>query len=322
MNFSIKNYDLLKKYMKLMFKNSMNLSILLVLVFLAFSCGSTSKTIATSAEAPAAKEIKLENSLLWKISGNGLEKSSYLYGTIHLTCNYKLSEKMAMALAETDQVALEIDMDDPNMQAKMMKGMMMNDGQTMKGLLSEEDYQQLGVFFKDNTGMNLEMFNTIKPFAVSAMLISKLVPCDPPASYESEFIKIAKEQEEEVLGLESIEYQMSVFDSIPYKEQLDDLVKMAKEGLEESKIEFDKLNVLYDNEDIEGLMQLMLETEDMTSEFADELLTKRNQNWIPVIETMSKKTSTFYGVGAMHLAGDQGVIRLLRKAGFTVEAVN
>ena len=322
MNFSIKNYDLLKKYMQLMIKNSMNLSILLVLVFLAFSCGSTSKTIATSAEAPAAKEIKLENSLLWKISGNGLEKSSYLYGTIHLTCNYKLSEKMAMALAETDQVALEIDMDDPNMQAKMMKGMMMNDGQTMKGLLSEEDYQQLGVFFKDNTGMNLEMFNTIKPFAVSAMLISKLVPCDPPASYETEFIKIAKEQEEEVLGLESIEYQMSVFDSIPYKEQLDDLVKMAKEGLEESKIEFDKLNVLYDNEDIEGLMQLMLETEDMTSEFADELLTKRNQNWIPVIETMSKKTSTFYGVGAMHLAGDQGVIRLLRKAGFTVEAVN
>ncbi len=321
MNFSIENYGLLKKYMTIVVKKSLNFSIILVLVFLAFSCGSSSKTVTPSPEAPAAKEAKLANSLLWKISGNGLEKSSYLYGTIHLTCNYKLSEKMAKAFAETDQIALEIDMDDPTMQAKMMKGMMMNDGQTMKGLISEEDYKQLSIFFKDNTGMNLEMFNTLKPFAVSAMLISKLVPCDPPASYEAEFMKIAKEQEEEVLGLETIEYQLSVFDSIPYKDQLDDLVKMAKEGLEESKSEFDKLNMLYDKEDIEGLMQLMLETEDMTSEFADELLTKRNQNWIPVIQKMSKETSTFYGVGAMHLAGDQGVIRLLRKAGYTVEAV-
>lgn len=293
----------------------------ILVAFIIFSCSSTSKTVTTTAEN-SIKETKLDNSLLWKISGNGLEKPSYLYGTIHLTCNYKLSDKMANAFAETSQVALEIDMDDPNMQADMMKVMMMKDGKTIKSILSEEDYKTLAAFFMENAGMSLDMFNTLKPFAVSAMLISKLVPCNPPASYEAEFMKIAKEQQEEVKGLETIEYQMSVFDQIPYEVQLEDLVKMAKEGLEESKSEFQKLNDLYDNEDIEGMMKLMLETDDMTSEFADELLTKRNQNWIPVIEEMSKETPTFYGVGAMHLAGDQGVIKLLRKAGFTVEAVN
>ena len=293
----------------------------IIVTFLIFSCNSTSKTVASTAQTPAVTKTKLENSLLWKISGNGLEKPSYLYGTIHMTCNYKLTDKMANAFAETDQIALEIDMDDPSMQAKMMKSMMMAEGKTMKSLLSEEDYAQLASFFKENTGMGLEMFNTVKPFAVSAMLISKLVPCNPPASYETEFVKIAKEQKEEVIGLETIEYQLSVFDSIPYKDQLADLVKMAKEGLEESKSEFELLNVLYDQENIEGLMKMMLETDDMTAEYTDVLLTKRNQNWIPVIQQLSKEKPTFYGVGAMHLAGDQGVIKLLRKAGFTVEAV-
>jgi hypothetical protein len=213
-------------------------------------------------------------------------------------------------------------MDDPKMQVKMMQGMMLTDGKTIKSILSEEDYSKLSTFFKENTGMNLEMFNTVKPFAVSAMLISKMVPCTPPGSYEVEFMKIAKEQNEEVKGLETIEYQMSIFDSIPYKDQLDDLVKMANEGLEESKSEFTRITELHTKEDIEGLLNIMTESEDMTSKFKDALLDKRNQNWIPVIQEMSKEMPTFFGVGAMHLPGETGVIKLLRKKGYIVEAVN
>ncbi len=302
----------------------MNKSINLIaalFTLLILSCNSTSKAVATDVVAAVEKQKPLENSLLWKISGNGLEKPSYLYGTIHMTCNYKLTDKITKAFAETEQLTLEVDMDDPSMQAKMMKGMMMKDGKTLKNLLSEEDYKVLNIFFKENMGMNLEMFNKMKPMLVSTMLVTKMVPCATPVSYEAEFMKIAKEQKEQVNGLETVEYQMSVFDSIPYKEQLDNFLKMAKEGMEESKSEFEKLNSLYDKEDIQGLMKLMTDDEDMSAKFIDELLTKRNKNWIPVIKKMSSEKSTFYGVGAMHLAGDQGVIRLLRKDGFTVEAV-
>ncbi len=304
--------------------NNMNKSINLIaalFILLILSCNSTSKAVVADTVATVEKQKPLENSLLWKISGNGLEKPSYLYGTIHMTCNYKLSDKITKAFAETEQLTLEVDMDDPSMQAKMMKGMMMKDGKTLKNLLSDEDYNVLNTFFKDNMGMNLEMFNKMKPMLVSTMLVTKMVPCATPVSYEAEFMKIAKEQKEQVNGLETVEYQMSVFDSIPYKEQLDNFLKMAKEGMEESKSEFEKLNSLYDKEDIQGLMKLMTDDEDMSPKFIDELLTKRNNNWIPVIKKMSSEKPTFYGVGAMHLAGDQGVIRLLRKDGFTVEAV-
>ena len=91
--------------------------------------------------------------------------------------------------------------------------------------------------------------------------------------------------------------------------------------MEESKNEFLKLVSLYDNEDIEGLLKLMTESDDMTGKFAEELLDRRNQNWIPVIEQMAKEKATFFGVGAMHLPGDKGVIKLLRTAGFNVEPV-
>ena len=66
---------------------------------------------------------KLENSTLWKIEGNGLDNPSYLFGTIHITCDATIDEDVEQALAVTTQVVLELDMDDPNLQAKMMKGM-------------------------------------------------------------------------------------------------------------------------------------------------------------------------------------------------------
>ena len=66
----------------------------------------------------------LEKSLLWKVSGNGITKPSYLFGTIHITCDATLDESVLKALDETEQLYLELDMDDPAMKAGMMGGMM------------------------------------------------------------------------------------------------------------------------------------------------------------------------------------------------------
>ena len=82
-----------------------------------------------------------EKSLLWKISGNGLQEPSYLFGTIHITCDASLSEKVKTALDKTQQLCLELDMDDPNMQAAMMSSMMMKNGVTMKSLSQPEDFK-------------------------------------------------------------------------------------------------------------------------------------------------------------------------------------
>src|SRR3954464_13245812 len=79
-----------------------------------------------------------EKSLLWKVSGNGLSQPSYLYGTIHATCDATLDKTTLTALDKTKQLYLEINMDDPNMQGDVMSGMLMKGDTTIGKMVSAE----------------------------------------------------------------------------------------------------------------------------------------------------------------------------------------
>jgi len=264
---------------------------------------------------------KSENSLLWKISGNGLKEPSYLFGTIHITCDATLSEKVKTALDKTQQLCLELDMDDPNLQAEMMNSMMMQNGVTMKSLAKPEDFKAVDAFLTTNLGFSAEMLNPVKPFMVSAMLYPKMLNCETQ-SVEAELIKIAKAQNEEVIGLETVGEQLAVFDAIPYQEQMNELVITAKDNMQRDKTELTEMMAIYKSENVEAMVTFTEKSPNaMTSKYGDVLLKNRNQNWISRMITIAKNKPTFFGVGAAHLGGKEGVIALLRKAGFTVEAV-
>lgn len=264
---------------------------------------------------------ELEKSLLWKISGNGLNKPSYLFGTIHLTCDTSLDENTLNALEATEQLYLELDMDDKSIQMQMMKLMMMKDGAKLSTLLSPEDFKILDEFMKKNLNMSVKLFDSFKPFMISSMLFPKMLDCKSK-SVESELMKITKEQNEEIFGLEKAEDQMKVFYEISYQDQADELLKTVKDNLEKDKKEFQEMITIYQNKDIEGMLKMMDDSDNkITSENQDVLLNNRNKNWIPIMIKIMKDKPTFFGVGAGHLAGEEGVIKLLRKKGYKVEAV-
>jgi hypothetical protein len=264
----------------------------------------------------------LEKSLLWEISGNGLEQPSYLYGTIHMTCDASLDANIKKALDDTSLLVLEIDMDDPSMAVKMANDIYMKDGKTLKDLVSIEDYTILSDFLKTQTGMPAEMIGNIKPFFITAMMYPKLLDCAAVQSFENELMKIAHEQEEEVLGLETVEEQMAVFDQIPYKDQAQDLLRSAKDNMSFDKAAFQKMMELYVEKDIEGLAKLMEEDVNLTNtKHKDVILDNRNKNWIAKIEDFAKQQPTFFGVGAGHLPGENGVIKLLQEKGYTVKPI-
>ena len=264
---------------------------------------------------------ELENSTLWKIEGNGLEHASYVFGTIHITCDATIENDVKKALDETTQIVLEIDMDDPAMTSKMMGGMYMKDGQKISDLVSEEEFAIIDALITKEVGMPLKMVETIKPFFLIAMLYPKMIDC-PMQSFEQELIKIAVEQEEEINGLETIEDQMQVFEDIPYKDQVADLLKTAKDNLASDKETFKKMLELYKAENISAIVDMMDDDENSSlAQHQDKLLENRNKNWISKISDYSKEQPTFYGVGAGHLAGEFGVINLLKDAGYTVTAV-
>lgn len=261
---------------------------------------------------------QLENSLLWKITGNGLKEPSYLFGTFHITCDATLSNKVKKAMDNTTQLYLEIDMTDPSLMTVMFKHSVMKDGVKMSQLASAEDYETVKKYVFKNTGAMLTTIDNFKPAIVEMMVLPKMLTC-PIQSVEQELIKLSKQQEEKVYGLETVEYQMAVFDAIPYQRQMDNLIELAKEDIENKAAEFVKWMDLYKKEDLKAIFELV--KEENSAEEDTELLDKRNKNWIPEIEAAAKVTPTFFGVGAAHLPGENGVINLLRQKGYTVEAV-
>ena len=263
---------------------------------------------------------KLENSTLWKITGNDLKEASYLFGTIHVTCDATLSDEVKNALNQTSQLVLEIDIDDPEMQSKMMSKIFMKEGKTLKDFVNDQEYSQIDSLLIKNVGMSVKMMERMKPFFIGASFLSKLIDC-PMQSFELELMKVAKSQNEEIKGLETIEDQLEVFDNIPYEDQIKDLLKSAKDNLASDKEKIKSLTEVYNTQDISRLFQIMTQDDGATSQHMDILLDNRNKKWISNIEEFAKNQPTFFGVGAGHLPGENGVIKLLRKAGFTVTAV-
>jgi uncharacterized protein YbaP (TraB family) len=261
------------------------------------------------------------NALLWKISGSGLKAPSYLYGTIHITCDATLPKNTLDALDKTAQLYLELDMDDPAMQAALMGGMMMNDGKTMSSMTSPEDFKILDAFMQEKIGVSAIMVNTMKPFMISSMFLPSVIDC-PMQSVETELMKITKDQHEETYGLETVAEQLAVFDAIPYQIQMDELVKSVKDKFVGDKKELDEMYALYKSMDIDAMQDMTATSENkITADYQDQLLNDRNKKWTPKIEAIAKEKPTFFAVGAGHLGGKKGLIALLKAKGYKVEAV-
>ena len=265
---------------------------------------------------------KEEKSLLYEISGNGLSQPSYLFGTIHIICkdDFVMNESTKKKFSETQQVYLEIDMDDPKMMPEMMKSMYMTDGSTLKTLMSEADYQKVSQFFKDSLKTNIGTMDKMKPFVLSSMTIPKLMAC-ASQSYEETFMKMAKSENKEILGLETVQEQFGALDKMGMKKQADMMLVKMVENWGEGKETLKQMIADYKNQDVEALLEDMAKSKSSDANFQEDLLVTRNQNWIPKIQKITKEKPTFFAVGAGHLGGKKGVIALLRNEGFTVKAV-
>jgi hypothetical protein len=263
------------------------------------------------------------NSLLWKISGNGLEKSSYVYGTFHLLCpnDLDLSKKVTDALDRSEQLVLELDFDDPTLMQTLQQNMMMPDGRTAEDYLNEEEYELLAGFFNDSLNLPFERIKGIKPFFLSSMTISHFLGCQP-ASFEQTLTKAAQNKGMEVKGLETVEEQLSFIDNLS--------MEMKKKMLMENLKQYDKSKKMfreqvdyYLSENLEGLNSII--DDYMSSDYAqlrEDLLVKRNKNWVPEIRKMIQEQPSMIAVGAGHLPGSDGLLELLRVAGYSVEPVH
>jgi len=265
-------------------------------------------------------QIPTEKTLLWKISGKDIKQSSYLYGTIHVMCpdQIVIDANIKKAFNKSKQLYLEIDLDDPNMLAKAMKTMMMPDTCSLEKLVGKTDYDSMNTIFKNTAGMPLSLMGKAKPMLLMSAVFPAILKCNPDG-FEKRFQTMAKEKNIDLKGLETVEYQMRVFDTIPFKVQADMLKNMLYH-LDSARMQFTEMINVYQSKDVNA-MQALTTKDPEFGKYDAMMLQNRNQNWISVIITEAKTKPTFFAVGAAHLGGINGVIYLLRQRGYKVEPV-
>lgn len=275
-----------------------------------------------------AQSAKSDNTLLWKVSGNGIEKPSYLFGTVHAICKEDafLSQNLRKAIENADRIYLELDMDNLFFEAiGSINNMKMANDTTLADLLTPEEYKRVKKYFEKNASMiPFSMLETYKPMLASALLMEATGLCDEQVAIETLVMEEAKKNKKRIDGLETMAYQMSIFDSIPYKLQAQELVKsISGDANEESGLkEFKELIDAYKKQDLDKLNSLISSSDAQLMRYDDLLLGNRNRNWVIKLKDILSSKSVVVAVGAGHLPGNKGLINLLRKEGYTVTPVD
>lgn len=262
--------------------------------------------------------------VFWEISGNGLEQPSYLFGTIHIMpkSQFTAYETADEKLKESEQLVLEMKIDVPlKTQMEWAQKMMLPEGKTIPDYMDEEDYARVEAYAMDSLEIKKFLFNTyikMKPFAFYSALIPHVIG-KKIEGYDMHFSNIAKKEEIPVVGLESFEFQLAIFDSISYEKQLEMFFPGEEFNL---KDEMQELLDMYLSHDIYSMAEAFSEEESSGyEELESELLIKRNNDWVEKISELIYEEPSFIAVGAGHLAGEHGLIRQLRQKGFTLNPV-
>lgn len=264
-----------------------------------------------------------QHSLLYQVSGKGLQQPSYLYGTIHLICesDFFMPAALDSAFSQAKTLYLELDMDDPEVIGGLMSAMReKKEAYDLGNLFKPNDFMKLEKFFRDSMMQDINAFRKMKPMMALMYILRKAVVCEGPiASYEMTLLKKAQESKKALLGLEGVADQIAIFDALPDSTEARIIMEYIND-IEQQQENFRAMVAVYKQQDVDAMHKFIELSPEMAG-LEEVMLFSRNRKWIPIIEKAMQKASTLFAFGALHLSGEQGVVELLRKQGYTVTPV-
>lgn len=261
---------------------------------------------------------------MWTLADD--DTTIHIFGTVHVLKPDVEWRTAAFdeAFNEADTIVFELDLHSPEGQqaigSAMLGAAMFQDGQTLSGVLNEED---LAIVTEAAKGLGIPMnaMDPVEPwFAALNLANAQWMKdgFDPNSGVEMVLVEDAKEQEKSFDFLETAALQAGVFDNLKMETQIDMLVEGAM-TLNLSGSMLDKLTAEWADGDVNGLGVLAANPDAPGSrEFYDALFLERNTNWVPQIEAMlDEPGKVLIAVGAGHLAGPDSVITMLETKGHT-----
>ena len=278
--------------------------------------------------------------ILYRISSKGLKSPSYIVGTYHLAPSSFADSipGMRQAVEQTNQVCGELDMMDafkPENTAKLLKAQMLPEGTTLSSLLTAEQLERLNALLLDVMGSNLNdetfaaQMDKMTPAALSTTLslqsyIKRTESFNPMELIDNYFQMLALQNGKAIKGFETVDFQMGILFGESLEKQVNDLMCMV-DHFEETDEMVNRITTAYFSQNLKQIEEAMEEESKVecgtTDEDEDRLINNRNSNWLEMMPSMMAEQPTLFVVGAGHLCGEKGVLRLLEKAGYTVEGV-
>jgi uncharacterized protein len=261
---------------------------------------------------------------IWKISGK--QNAIYLVGSIHMLTKdyYPLNPALDTAFKESDLLVEEADLGEMlGAEAQMsvlLRGRLPSD-QTLEKVVSPETYAQVSKHVTAH-GLPIELLKQFKPWMLALMIETfewQKAGFDPSLGLDKHFYDRAQTDSKTIQGLETADYQISLFDSMTAQQQ-DRLLSDTLKSIDTEMSSIAKLTEAWKSGDTATIERIVLADLKQDAVMYQRLLVERNQNWLPKLEALfTRSARAFVVVGAAHLVGPDGLLAMLKSKGYTVE---
>lgn len=257
---------------------------------------------------------------LWQLKGRN--NSVYLLGSVHVLRDdtQPLAPSITRAYQDADIVYMEVDLDDLDpmevQQFTLSNGVLPPD-QSLASLLGEARYSK-AKSEAEKLGLDLDLLAQLEPWVVALSAVQAQVlrlGLDPDAGIERRLARDAARDQKEIRGLETVGDQLGIFDRLPLDRQQDFLLMSLEEAIE-LPTTIDDMIAAWSHGDVERLAAMMSEEFKEFPELYQPLVVDRNRNWTrQIVELLDDDADYLVVVGALHLAGADSVIEMLREQG-------
>lgn len=256
-----------------------------------------------------------KNSLLWEITPPHQNKPSYLFGTMHVRDErvFASIDKLTTYLHQCDAFAAEFDFQEIDIQA-FEQASSLPDSISLSSELSPKIYKKLEKIVARETQQPLELFDQRSPMFLLNLLAEVQLSAEQQVALDKVLYDLAQQADKTILGLETFEEQLAVFQHINLKEQYRSLKQVAT-NFKRYRRNLHKVTQAYFEGNIYKLYQ---QSKRSIGSLRRVLLYERNVVMATRFEAYTQEQTLFAAIGAGHLAGAKGVLRLLKHKGYRV----
>ncbi len=297
---------------------------LLIVIAGLYACNNNSRVLVEESEKPETAETEAPKTFLWQLSYEG--KVNYLLGSVHIGTQelYPLPRVIEDAFEKSDILVLEADItkgSEKEVMDLIQEIAYLKGEETLESSISGENYGMISKEMKKR-GYDISLFSNFKPWflALSIMPLEMMkMGFSPYFGIEMHFVKKAQEKGMEIMELEGIKYQLTLFDSFPEELQEMFLVDSFLE-LDSMKENLSGLIDYWRNGDTENMYKYLfdaMEKQPKLEKFYEKLNDERNIEMAEKIKGYFKDGRTYFiVVGSLHIIGEKGIVSILEDQGF------